>query len=96
MSSSDVPSPLVVVQAEALAQTILSRMDHTDDEDIHRERIASDLAGIRQHRMVGYSRLLCGWCADQWAHDWPCQDVLRYSEGLRRTAAFYGVEVPDA
>ncbi len=48
-----------------------------------RERVASDLAGLRQHR-----RSYCeerGLCTD------PCPDVRRYADNLTRTAHLYAV-----
>lgn len=49
-----------------------------------RERVASDLAGLRDHTTAG------GWCS---VHDYwlGCDDAARYADGLRRTAALYGV-----
>ena len=51
-----------------------------------RERVASDLAGIRRHHTE------TDVCAVDWL-TWPCADARRYSDGLKRTAALYGVTV---
>ncbi len=48
-----------------------------------RERIESDLAGLRGHASIVQ-------CHDH-VGEWPCDDARRYSEGLLRTAALYGV-----
>jgi hypothetical protein len=88
-----------IAAAQALAERTLAAidadaLDDTYDDGIHRdanrERVASDLAGLRQHfetydgcdwcRMHGYGAML-----------WPCPDATRYADGLRRTAALYGV-----
>lgn len=56
------------------------------------QRLASDLAGLQRHRTVdGYG--LPDRCAGCYYHgEWSkCPDALRYSDGLRRTAARYGV-----
>lgn len=52
-----------------------------------RERVASDLAGLRLHYLArGGHGCYCG-------SEWLCDDHARYADGLRRTAALYGVRV---
>jgi hypothetical protein len=51
-----------------------------------RERVASDLAGLRGHVDPDPEWRHPG-CAD----DGSCPDARRYSDGLLRTAALYGV-----
>jgi hypothetical protein len=56
---------------------------------IDRERIASDLAGLRDHeRSVG---ILDGECVRCYQMSDPCDDASRYADGLLSTAALYGV-----
>lgn len=52
-----------------------------------RERVGSDLAGLREHNPMECA--LCHQHHRGWAQ--ACPDALRYAEGLRRTAALYGV-----
>lgn len=87
-------------EAEALAaatlaaiaaddQAFLDRFGHHPPYDsprekhrrVDRERVASDLAGLRAHGPADD----CGW------GERPCPDRRRYADGLRRTAALYGV-----
>lgn len=53
-----------------------------------RERVASDLAGVEQHREDPDKG---GDCQDCAMYVWPCPDANRYAAGLIRTAALYGV-----
>lgn len=57
---------------------------------VHRERVASDLSGLRDHRHNGGESGFdgCWWCGHT---EWPCPDARRYAEGLRHTANLYGV-----
>jgi hypothetical protein len=56
---------------------------------IDRERIASDLDGLRDHhRGSGILTDECGRCYQM---SDPCDDARRYADGLLRTAALYGV-----
>lgn len=59
------------------------------DLDVDRERVASDLAGLRDHREHGFRNGKCARCQGTFA--WPCHDHDRYADGLRRTAELYGV-----
>lgn len=82
-------------EAEALAQRILAVIHDggwSGVPDYMRERVASDLAGLRQH---GPDEPLCSWSHDaSYTHDGDvCDDALRYAAGLRRTAALYGVSL---
>ncbi len=54
-----------------------------------RERVASDLAGLREHQPGDYPDE-CGVCLHVVDED-ICPDARRYLDGLRRTAALYGV-----
>lgn len=59
-----------------------------------RERVASDLAGLREHQPFQYDDLTgCDACCVEPTHwvPWLCPDAARYADGLRRTAALYGV-----
>ncbi len=83
---------LTVEQAERLAAATFGRIDAMDTGlrstlghrrlMADRERVESDLAGLRAHS--GLHR-----CPRIPAV--PCADARRYSDGLRRTAALYGV-----
>lgn len=67
-----------------------------------RERVASDLAGLLDHDNVNDGD--CGRCVvPEWGYPthghshpqaWPCPDARRYADGLRRTAALYGLPPP--
>ena len=79
-------------EVEALANRILAAIRHDvlnngHGEDRHhaadRERVASDLAGLLAH-LVTPDAHSC--------YSPVCPDTQRYAEGLRRTAALYGVE----
>ncbi len=70
--------------------------------DADRERVVSNIEGLRRHDDSqgdewvdpdeGPQPSRCSWCTyDDRAIDWPCTDARRYSDGLRRTAALYGV-----
>ncbi len=86
---------LTLKEAERLAEATLLQIKAEDVEcmvdlrrrelGIHRERVESDLDGLQYHAAA------C-WCIVGLVR---CDDVLRYSDGLRRTAALYGVEVKD-
>ena len=52
----------------------------------NRERVASDLAGVRWHGPDDSD----GLCYRDGEHP-PCFDAARCADGLRRTAALYGV-----
>ncbi len=90
---------LTVQEAERLVTILLptiARIErHIDDEPwatrvyaADRERVQSDLAGLRQH---GESLRSPGFCERCDRRLQPCPDARRYSDGLRRTAALYGV-----
>jgi hypothetical protein len=78
-------------QAEALAARVLVAIDQYDHPmhsagavlDADRERVASDLAGIRDS-----ARLLAVRTETDEIHH-----ARRYADGLLRTARLYGVEV---
>lgn len=83
-------------QAEDLAARTLAAIDAAyrgcpptlPDYAADRERVQSDLAGLQQHV---YSPIH-GVCRCQpLGADQPCPDARRYADGLRRTAALYGV-----
>jgi hypothetical protein len=94
--ASFAPTALPLSEAEALAKRIIavidSRWQETLFEGKHgtsdRERIASDLEGLRMHFHNGGEPGLDGCMCGQ---RWPCPDAVRYADGLRRTAALYGV-----
>ena len=77
---SDASHVLTLAEAGALAERIVAKIDawvDADETDAYcRERVASDLAGLREHPCQPFG----------------CADARRYSDGLRRTAALYGVE----
>jgi hypothetical protein len=87
-------SILTLAKAEDLAARTLVEMQHVGTYRpqvewvvADRERIASDLAGLRGHAGVkALHAQVCPRCGK-----WPCDDALRYFDGLRRTAALYGV-----
>lgn len=100
---------LTLDQAEDIAARTLAALDGHDHhscldcldvQDYARERVASDLAGLRDHPPVPYpvpagrpAPLRCAGCdPDTHAADWPCPDAARYAEGLLHTAALYGVK----
>lgn len=58
-----------------------------DHYDADLSRIASDLAGLTEH--------VKDFCEERGVCPDPCPDIRRYAEGLRRTAALYGVTVPQ-
>lgn len=79
-------------QAADLAARTLAAIDANADAGdgigdeshaVDRERVASDLAGLRGHNNVGTD-----WCVCETPF---CPDAARYADGLRRTAALYGV-----
>ncbi len=76
---------LVAIEREHPHETGWSSMVMEFD----RERIESDLAGLREHRDDGFhpNLLACERCG----REWPCPDAQRYVAGLRRTAALYAV-----
>lgn len=88
-------------QAQELADRALAVIDYWEvansaNPDPHvadRERVASDLAGLRQHVPHAVASGECAWCE---CAPYPCADATRYAAGLIRTARLYGVETPDA
>jgi hypothetical protein len=108
---------LTIAQAEALAVRIVAAIDALDADErryadvrhywhyaADRERVASDLAGLREHANDGTGDCT-GWSVEDFEcsygqtvdyHDvwrtWPCPDARRYADGLLRTAALYGVQ----
>jgi hypothetical protein len=75
-------------ELETLAERILAVIDsrpyaYDDICEADRERVASDLAGLRQHSPALCARL-CSAPVD-------CPDARRYADGLLRTAVLYGV-----
>jgi hypothetical protein len=97
---SPVPEPVLTVeQAVTLAERIVEVMNARLDElhpalrhgalnlNADRERVASDLAGLRDHNPMECA--LCHQHHQGWRQ--VCPDWLRYSDGLRRTARLYGV-----
>lgn len=55
-----------------------------------RERVVSDLNGLRRHEQVPLPNGNGTGCRSCGMWEW-CEDGLTYSDGLRRTAAPYGV-----
>jgi hypothetical protein len=99
---------LTVEQAEDLADRTLAVID-TESRvwavvptlrahiDADRERVASDLAGLRGHAQrdgVLSSGIVGRSCPTDGRWEW-CADARRYSDGLLRTAALYGVTKPE-
>lgn len=94
--TTDLPV-LSLPDAERLAErtlaAIVARQEKAADYRHYladRERVASDLAGVRQHEPEGHT------CENTdsvyWSSlEYPCDDARRYSDGLLRTAALYGV-----
>jgi hypothetical protein len=93
--------PLTVAQAEDLAVRIVAAIDALDADErryadvrhywhyaADRERVASDLAGLRLHSGTG-DRHDCNAC---WSEREFCGDAHRYSDGLLRTAALYELQ----
>ena len=90
----------VLTLAEALAERVLAVLDAPPTDlpawadriqTMDRERVVSDLAGLRAHPVrprSGFPTPACGACL---RFDWPCPDAQRYLDGLRRTAALYGI-----
>lgn len=117
--ANNVAAGMGIAEAENLAAFTLEAMDNNLQHSCfecpeivadYRERITSDLAGIREHepdthpwassdhtddywRVKKFCGAHTGMDTDSWGdmQEWPCPDVLRYAEGLRRTAALYGV-----
>lgn len=101
---------LTLAEAEALADRTLAAIDDWAESGLRRqeraaadqERVASDLAGLRQHARAPWwdpefsdpdDPIPCGACTfDIRRVTWPCDDARRYSDGLRRTATLYGAE----
>ncbi len=91
---------LTLAEAEDLLARTLAAIDHYAPVAVavtktygnpnsiiaDRERVASDLDGPRVHQAYQEA---CEGCYG--ATGWPCDDARRYSGGLRRTAALYGV-----
>ncbi len=98
---------LTVEEAEWLAAALFEHFDTEGVWRADRERVESDLAGLREHQedygiCLGCERACTcidrrpestsiGDCDCATNKDWPCPDARRYSDGLRRTAALYGV-----
>jgi hypothetical protein len=94
---------LTVAQAEDLAVRIVAAIDALDADErryadvrhyrhyaADRERVESDLAGLRDHhRGSGILTDECGRCYQM---SGPCDDARRYADGLLRTADLYGVQ----
>lgn len=98
-------------EAEDLAAATLAAIDAYPRIDAiraaDRERVASDLAGLREHlpdpgawrsypnpnEYVACQAEGCS-CPERYddGPEWPCPDARRYLAGLRRTAALYGVQ----
>jgi hypothetical protein len=80
-------------EAEALAERTVAAIDaDTRYETLaDRERVASDLAGLRRHQPEAPDGYACASCRTSGL--WPCPDAHAFSDGLLRTAALYGVEV---
>lgn len=88
-------------EAADLAERTLAAIDRWDGSHDNgheqyaadRDRVASDLAGLREH--FDWNALgVCGSSThgplmSMTKH--PCPDARRYADGLRRTAALYGV-----
>lgn len=91
---------LTVIEAEGLALHLDRLLDVADPQrenpwhNRERNRLASDLAGLRTHSRHGPPNAdLCEYCSQEpYSVPWPCADARRYSDGLRRTAALYGVQ----
>jgi hypothetical protein len=105
---------LTVERAEDLAVRIVAAIDALDVEErryadvrhywhyaADRERIASDLAGLRDHPpslgspFGGHGKTCTGDHErrnGESGADWPCDDARRYADGLLRTADLYGVQ----
>ena len=105
------PEPtLSLPDAERLADDLTETLDELDNDEMSgpwqrtviayvRERVASDLAGLRRHVPVLMYRDIdpagVPFCAACEVDDaWPCPDARRYSDNLRRSGRLYGV--PDA
>jgi hypothetical protein len=93
---------LMVAQAEDLAVRIVAAIDTLDADErryadvrhywhyaADRERVASDLAGLRDHHRG--SGILTDECERCYQMSDPCDDARRYADGLLRTADLYGV-----
>lgn len=84
---------MTLAQAEDLAARTLAAMagsNFTHRNEDHaaadRERVASDLAGLREHRGLLHA---CLRGVEDLTQD--CPDAARYAAGLVRTAALYGI-----
>lgn len=98
-------APLSLPDAERLAERTLAAIDvaaapHSTTDRVllvytaDRERIASDLAGLREHsgdQSDAESEASCNPCWWMALRGATCADARRYSDGLKRTAALYGV-----
>jgi hypothetical protein len=91
-------------QATDLAARILALLDVVERYRLNaalrshvaadRERVASDLAGLREH---GYDDGFCAGCCVPVDPDGTgCSDLRRYVAGLLRTARLYGVAPADS
>jgi hypothetical protein len=94
---------LMVERAEDLAVRIVAAIDALDADErryadvrhywhyaADRERVASDLAGLRDHHRG--SDILTDECGRCYQMSGPCDDARRYADGLLRTADLYGVQ----
>ncbi len=76
---------LTLEEAKRLAAALFEHFDTEGVWRADRERVDSDLAGLQDHPLArGGHECWCG-------NEPPCDDARRYSDGLRRTAALYGV-----
>jgi hypothetical protein len=88
---------LTLAQAEDLAARTLVAINDEHEmiydgaslrHDADRERVASDLAGLREHQSCGRAERGV-WVTTCIAG--LCPDARRYADNLRRTADLYGV-----
>ncbi len=90
---------LTVQEAAQLAVATLKEVPTTHPNPVwqkqyvlDRDRIESDLSGLREHSACGqasHGMWLTNCIATK-----PCPDAQRYSDNLRRTAALYGIVAP--
>ena len=96
---------LTLAEAKALAEGIREWLDliaQAPSVIADRARIESDFAGLREHQQTSWPAGPDDYdegCQTCWRVDFPpnlndetsCADLRRYSDGLRRTAALYGI-----
>ncbi len=101
------PRVLTLPEAEALAERVFRAIGYADraagamspETCADRERLKSDLAGLRRHHHDVYQGwgdngcAICGHASE--TESYPCLDAQDRSDGLIRTAREYGVEVPS-